>query len=140
MLYISHHVHWSEINACITSGFHCGIAEGRVFWEVTPFRQQITYVPRDRVFFTVIERVLKLACPIITFGEGFSCCFFVSLFHSLLSLIPFAHAWFSFFLHFSSKISLFFLCWSCLYYLCYFVIADLSSLPYFLNDSISVTT
>ena len=140
VLYISYHVHWSEINAYITSGLHSGIAAGRVFWDVTPFRQQIAYVSRDRIFFTVIERVLKHICPIITFGERFCCYFFVSLFKSLLSLIPFSHAWFSFFLPFSSKISLCFLCWSCLCYLCYFMIASLSLLPYFLNDYISVIT
>jgi hypothetical protein len=59
---------------------------------VTPFRQQIAHVSRDRIFFAVIERVLKHVCPIITFVEGFCCYFFVSLFNSLLSLIPFAHA------------------------------------------------
>lgn len=106
MLYISYHVHWSEINAYITSGFHSGIAEGRLFWDVTPFRQQIAYVSRDRIFFTVIERVLKHVCPMVNFGEKFCCYFFVSLFNSLLSLIPFARALFSFFI--SSKISLFF--------------------------------
>jgi len=40
MLYISYHVHWSEINVCNPSGFQSCIAEVPVFWDVTPFRQK----------------------------------------------------------------------------------------------------
>jgi hypothetical protein len=83
MLYISFHVHWSEINAYNSSGFHSDIAEGRVFWDVTHFQQQIAYVSRGRNVFTINERILKHVFPFTIFGEGrllLFLCIFISLF------------------------------------------------------------